>query len=52
MTFYLFLVVLIVVADEKLRNQNTIEMVAHTNEFLREWHYLPVALVIRMELVN
>ena len=50
--FYLFLLVLIVVADEKLRNHNTNEMVAHTNECLREWHYLLVALAIRMELDN
>ena len=35
----------------KLRNHNTNEMVANKNECLREWHYLLVALAVRMELV-
>ena len=50
MIFYLFLVVLVLVADEKLRSHNKNEMVAKTIECLRVWHHLLDALAIRMEL--
>ena len=46
------LVLLIAVKNEKLANLYTNEMVAHINECLREWHYLLVALAVRMELVK
>ena len=45
------LVLLIAVTNEKLANRYTNETVAHINECLREWHYLLVALAVRMERV-
>ena len=38
--------------SEKLANLYTNEMVSAINECLREWHYLLVALAVRMELVR
>ena len=40
------------ITNENLGNHYTNEMVAHTNECLREWHYILYALAIRMELVD